>query len=145
MGAYKYVQELYRKKQSDVMRYLLRIRCWQYRQMTRLHRAPRPSRPDKARRLGYRAKQGKYCKLWIVKCPLCLNALVSLIFLPKILSCLSIWMLWWQQFCKVVINNDFLSSLDVWNHNVYLNTILLLIFFLIYPSFFFFRLCYFPC
>jgi len=58
MGAYKYMQELYRKKQSDVMRYLLRIRVWQYRQMTRFHRAPRPSRPDKARRLGYRAKQG---------------------------------------------------------------------------------------
>ncbi|CAG0881881.1 unnamed protein product [Darwinula stevensoni] len=58
MGAYKYVQELYRKKQSDVMRYLLRIRCWQYRQLNTLHRTPRPSRPDKARRLGYRAKQG---------------------------------------------------------------------------------------
>lgn len=58
MGAYRYVQELYRKKQSDVLRYLLRIRCWQYRQLTRLHRAPRPSRPDKARRLGFRAKQG---------------------------------------------------------------------------------------
>uniref|UniRef100_A0A1B0D3P8 Ribosomal protein L15 n=1 Tax=Phlebotomus papatasi TaxID=29031 RepID=A0A1B0D3P8_PHLPP len=58
MGAYRYVQELYRKKQSDVMRYLLRIRVWQYRQLTKLHRAPRPSRPDKARRLGYRAKQG---------------------------------------------------------------------------------------
>lgn len=38
MGAYRYMQELYRKKQSDVMRYLLR--------------------PDKARRLGYKAKQG---------------------------------------------------------------------------------------
>ncbi|XP_058126504.1 large ribosomal subunit protein eL15 [Anopheles ziemanni] len=58
MGAYRYVQELYRKKQSDVMRYLLRVRVWQYRQMTKFHRAPRPSRPDKARRLGYRAKQG---------------------------------------------------------------------------------------
>lgn len=60
MGAYRYMQELYRKKQSDVMRYLLRIRVWQYRQLTKLHRAPRPSRPDKARRLGYRSKQG-YC------------------------------------------------------------------------------------
>lgn len=60
MGAYRYVQELYRKKQSDVMRYLLRIRVWQYRQLTKMHRAPRPSRPDKARRMGYRAKQG-YC------------------------------------------------------------------------------------
>jgi len=59
MGAYKYMQELYRKKQSDVMRYLLRIRCWQYRQLNKIVRVPRPSRPDKARRLGFRAKQGK--------------------------------------------------------------------------------------
>ncbi|KAG8034232.1 hypothetical protein G9C98_001317, partial [Cotesia typhae] len=58
MGAYNYITELYRKKQSDVMRFLLRVRCWQYRQLTKLHRAPRPSRPDKARRLGYKAKQG---------------------------------------------------------------------------------------
>ena len=36
MGAYKYISELYRKKQSDVMRYLLRIRCWQYRQLTKV-------------------------------------------------------------------------------------------------------------
>lgn len=59
MGAYRYIQELYRKKLSDVMRFLLRIRVWQYRQLTRMHRAPRPTRPDKARRLGYRAKQGQ--------------------------------------------------------------------------------------
>eukprot|EP00088_Acartia_fossae_P058505 TRINITY_DN685_c0_g1_i1.p1 TRINITY_DN685_c0_g1~~TRINITY_DN685_c0_g1_i1.p1 ORF type:complete len:206 (-),score=67.30 TRINITY_DN685_c0_g1_i1:174-791(-) len=58
MGAYRYVSELYRKKQSDVMRYLLRVRCWQYRQLTKLHRAPKSTRPDRARRLGYRAKQG---------------------------------------------------------------------------------------
>jgi large subunit ribosomal protein L15e len=58
MGAYNYITELYRKKQSDVMRYLLRIRAWQYRQLTRLHRVPRTTRPDKARRMGYRAKQG---------------------------------------------------------------------------------------
>lgn len=58
MGANKYVQELYRKKQSDVVRYIQRIRVWQYRQLTKMHRVPRPTRPDKARRLGYRAKQG---------------------------------------------------------------------------------------
>merc|ERR1711872_132066 len=58
MGAYKYMQELYRKKQSDVLRFLLRVRCWQYRQLSTIHRASRPTRPDKARRLGYRAKQG---------------------------------------------------------------------------------------
>ncbi|GFH32160.1 ribosomal protein L15, partial [Haematococcus lacustris] len=32
MGAYKYLEELYKKKQSDVIRFLLRIRCWEYRQ-----------------------------------------------------------------------------------------------------------------
>jgi large subunit ribosomal protein L15e len=58
MGAYKYMQELYRKKQSDVLRFLLRVRTWQYRQLSTIHRASRPTRPDKARRLGYRAKQG---------------------------------------------------------------------------------------
>jgi len=69
MGGYKYVQEVYRKKQSDVLRYLLRIRVWQYRQMTRVHRAPRPTRPDKARRLGYKAKQGiNSCRMvvWLI-------------------------------------------------------------------------------
>ncbi|ESN91100.1 hypothetical protein HELRODRAFT_90460 [Helobdella robusta] len=58
MGAYKYMQELYRKKQSDVLRFLLRIRCWQLRQLAAVHRASRPTRPEKAKRLGYKAKQG---------------------------------------------------------------------------------------
>lgn len=58
MGAYKYMQEIWRKKQSDVMRYLLRVRCWQYRQLSAIHRCPRPTRPEKARRVGYKAKQG---------------------------------------------------------------------------------------
>uniref|UniRef100_A0A2K5M811 Ribosomal protein L15 n=1 Tax=Cercocebus atys TaxID=9531 RepID=A0A2K5M811_CERAT len=59
MGAYKYIQELWRKKQPDVMiRFLLRVRCWQYRQLSALHRAPRPARPDKARRLDYKTKRG---------------------------------------------------------------------------------------
>lgn len=52
------MQEIWRKKQSDVMRYILRIRCWQYRQLAAIHRCPRPTRPEKARRLGYKAKQG---------------------------------------------------------------------------------------
>ncbi|THU88679.1 ribosomal protein L15e [Dendrothele bispora CBS 962.96] len=58
MGGYKYVTELYKKKQSDVLRFLFRVRCWEYRQLNVIHRASRPSRPDKARRLGYKAKQG---------------------------------------------------------------------------------------
>lgn len=58
MGAYKYLEELFKKKQSDLLRFLLRVRCWQYRNLNAIHRASRPMRPDKARRLGYKAKQG---------------------------------------------------------------------------------------
>jgi large subunit ribosomal protein L15e len=58
MGVYKYLEELYKKKQSDVLRFLLRVRCWEYRNLPVIHRASRPTRPDKARRLGYKAKQG---------------------------------------------------------------------------------------
>ena len=58
MGAYKYMTELYRKKQSDTLQYLQRIRMWHYRQLSSVHRAPRPTRIDKARKLGYKAKQG---------------------------------------------------------------------------------------
>ncbi|KAL6929129.1 60S ribosomal protein L15B [Hanseniaspora valbyensis] len=58
MGAYKYLEELQRKKQSDVLRFLQRVRVWEYRQKNVIHRASKPSRPEKARKLGYKAKQG---------------------------------------------------------------------------------------
>mmetsp|Transcript_34379 Transcript_34379/g.50518 ORF Transcript_34379/g.50518 Transcript_34379/m.50518 type:complete len:207 (-) Transcript_34379:3-623(-) len=58
MGAYKYLEELWKKKQSDVLRFLLRVRAWEYRQGAKVSTIPRPSRPDKARRLGYKAKEG---------------------------------------------------------------------------------------
>lgn len=58
MGAYKYIQEFHKKKQSDVMRFIQRMRTWQLRQLPAVHRATRPTRPEKARRLGYKAKQG---------------------------------------------------------------------------------------
>ncbi len=58
MGAYKYLEELWKKKQSDVMRFVLRIRTWEYRQLPTIHRCHRPSRPEKARKLGFKAKQG---------------------------------------------------------------------------------------
>lgn len=58
MGAYKYIQEIHRRKQSEVMRFLKRVRCWQYRQLNAIHRVSRPTRPEKARRVGYKAKQG---------------------------------------------------------------------------------------
>ena len=31
MGAYKYLEELWKKKQSDVMNFILRMRAWEYR------------------------------------------------------------------------------------------------------------------
>merc|ERR1712137_1306877 len=58
MGAYKYLEEIWKKKQSDALRFLLRVRCWEYRQLPAIHRVQHPTRPDKARRLGYKAKQG---------------------------------------------------------------------------------------
>ena len=42
----------------DVLRFLLRVRAWEYRQLPKISRVTRPTRPDKARRLGYKAKQG---------------------------------------------------------------------------------------
>ena len=52
------MEELWRKKQSDVLRFLLRVRAWEYRQTNKITRVNRPSRTDKAHRLGYKAKQG---------------------------------------------------------------------------------------
>lgn len=57
LGAYKYVSEIWRKKQSDLMNFVSRIRVWQYRQEPSIVRVTHPTRPDKARRLGYKAKQ----------------------------------------------------------------------------------------
>jgi large subunit ribosomal protein L15e len=50
--------ELWRKKQSDVMRFLNRVRVWEFRQLPVCHRISRPTRSDKAHHLGYKAKQG---------------------------------------------------------------------------------------
>ncbi|PPR83972.1 hypothetical protein GOBAR_AA36737 [Gossypium barbadense] len=66
IGAYKYVSELWRKKQSDVMRFLQRVRCWEYRQHPSIVRVNHPTRPDKARRLGYKAKQDSTYKYFEV-------------------------------------------------------------------------------
>ncbi|KAI5188544.1 large subunit ribosomal protein L15e [Nematocida sp. AWRm77] len=58
MSAYEYMAQIHRHKQSDVMRYLLRLRCWEYRQRNMIHVAERPTCPDKARKLGYIKKKG---------------------------------------------------------------------------------------
>jgi large subunit ribosomal protein L15e len=58
MGAYKFLEELWRKKQADLLRFLLRVRAWEYRQLPKIYKMNRPTRTDKAHRLGYKAKQG---------------------------------------------------------------------------------------
>ncbi|KAF4372205.1 hypothetical protein G4B88_009275 [Cannabis sativa] len=40
------------------MRFLQRVRCWECCQHPSIVRVTRPTRPDKARRLGYKAKKG---------------------------------------------------------------------------------------
>lgn len=57
MSAANYLRQIHRKKQSDVMRYLLKVRTWEYRQRAAIHRCT-PTYPEKARKLGYKAKQG---------------------------------------------------------------------------------------
>jgi len=58
MGAYKYLEELWKKKQTDLMRFVFRMRTWEYRQLGVIHKCNHSSRPDKARKLGYKRKQG---------------------------------------------------------------------------------------
>merc|ERR1712232_771110 len=58
MGAYKYLEEVWIRKQSDLIRFVLRVRTWEYRQLAVIHKCTRPGRPDKARKLGYKRKQG---------------------------------------------------------------------------------------
>ena len=58
MGASAIINKLWRKKQSRVMSFLLQIRSWEYRHYSVVHRVHLPARPEKARRLGYKAKLG---------------------------------------------------------------------------------------
>lgn len=58
MGAYKYVNELWRKKASEAACYMSRIRQWEFRQLPSIVRVNSPTRPEKAHRVGYKAKRG---------------------------------------------------------------------------------------
>lgn len=69
MGAYKFLEELWRRKQSDVLRFLLRVRAWEYRQLPKIYRLNRPTRTDKAHRLGYKAKQVIAFKIFYLLIP----------------------------------------------------------------------------
>ena len=58
MGVFMYVNELWKKKSSDVMRFVQRVRSWEYRHQHAIVRLRRPTRPEKARTLGYKTKPG---------------------------------------------------------------------------------------
>src|SRR3989344_4186666 len=57
MGYLKYVTELYQRPQKEV-RELLQSRLIEWRKGNTVVRIARPTRLDRARRLGYKAKQG---------------------------------------------------------------------------------------
>jgi large subunit ribosomal protein L15e len=40
------------------MSFLLQVRAWEYRHLPSIYRIKKPSRPEKAKRLGYKSKQG---------------------------------------------------------------------------------------
>eukprot|EP00999_Lentomonas_sp_LEN2_P000707 NODE_1704_length_762_cov_139.845669_g1655_i0.p1 GENE.NODE_1704_length_762_cov_139.845669_g1655_i0~~NODE_1704_length_762_cov_139.845669_g1655_i0.p1 ORF type:complete len:205 (-),score=48.62 NODE_1704_length_762_cov_139.845669_g1655_i0:88-702(-) len=58
MGAYTYMNLVWRNKQSDSMRFVQRLRAWEWRQQKKIARVQHPTRPEKARALGYRCKNG---------------------------------------------------------------------------------------
>jgi large subunit ribosomal protein L15e len=58
MSSTAYLREIHRRKQSDVMRYLQRVRVCEYRQRGECFRVNRPTHLERARTLGYKAKIG---------------------------------------------------------------------------------------
>ena len=58
MGAFMYMNELWKRKSSDVMRFIQRVRSWEFRHQHTIVRMRRPTRPEKARAVGYKAKPG---------------------------------------------------------------------------------------
>ncbi|KRH95070.1 60s ribosomal protein L15, partial [Pseudoloma neurophilia] len=67
MPATDYLEAFRHNKQSDVCRYLSRIRMWEFRQRPSIHRAEVPTHPDKARKYGYKSKAGFYIFRFRVK------------------------------------------------------------------------------
>lgn len=58
MGSNIFVNHIWRKKNTETMHYLLKLRAWEYRKLPSFYRMKKPTRPEKARRLGYRSIKG---------------------------------------------------------------------------------------
>lgn len=67
MVAADYIREIQKQKQSDVMRYFQRLRACEYRQRGDIFRVDRPTFLQRARTLGYKAKEGILCYVVRVK------------------------------------------------------------------------------
>jgi hypothetical protein len=57
MSTYKYIQELWKKKQPCVIGFLLKVHCGHYRQLSELHRALQI--PGVMKRKGWDTRQSK--------------------------------------------------------------------------------------
>ncbi|OQS53356.1 RpL15 [Ecytonucleospora hepatopenaei] len=58
MSSAQILREIHRKKQSDVMKYMTRISLVEARQNEEVYRKEKPTFLERARKLGYKAKQG---------------------------------------------------------------------------------------
>ena len=58
MGYYKYVRDAWKNPDKSYVRDLMRERMPQWRRQNVITRIERPTRPDRARSLGYKAKSG---------------------------------------------------------------------------------------
>jgi len=56
--AYKYIAEIWKKPEASFVKDLMRQRAIEWRKQPTVHRIERPTRLDRARKLGYKAKQG---------------------------------------------------------------------------------------
>ena len=58
MSAYRYMSKAWKKPSASYVKGLMRSNAIEWRGEPTIHRIEKPTRPDRARRLGYRAKQG---------------------------------------------------------------------------------------
>jgi len=58
MSAYRYMSKAWKRTSTSYVKELMRNNAIEWRGEPTIHRIEKPTRPDRARRLGYRAKQG---------------------------------------------------------------------------------------
>lgn len=61
MCAYKYMTKIWKKAEKSFLEDIIQNKVIKWRKSPSIERVDKPTRPDKARRLGYKAKQGFIC------------------------------------------------------------------------------------